>query len=353
MGMNVDFLIRGEAERSFPLLLNNLKRPENFKTIPGLVYREDGKLKINRPELIKDLDDLPLPSWDLIKPQEYPPSQHGAFFKKFPIAPIITTRGCPFACTFCNAPILSGNFIRKRSAESVLSEIKVLYYDFGIREIHIVDDNFTLDKKHAMSILRTILLSGLPISLAVPNGVRLNTLDEELLALMKKCGLYLISVGIESGSDKTLKRMRKALSIKLIKKKLTLINNMGIDIAGFFIIGFPDETEEDIKTTINFALQLPLLRANYFTFLPLPKTPIYEELKTRGEINNIISSKLLFECTPYVPRGMTHRKLRNLQREAFLRFYLRPGILIRNILQIKSPKHFWYLMRRFYHWVIM
>ncbi|MBA3066770.1 B12-binding domain-containing radical SAM protein [bacterium] len=353
MGSNVDFLIRGEAERSFPLLLNNLKQPENFKTIPGLVYRESGELKINHPELIQDLDELPLPSWDLIKPQEYPPAQHGAFFKKFPIAPIITTRGCPFACTFCTAPILSGNFIRKRSAESVLSEIRVLYYNFGIKEIHIVDDNFTLDKNHAMSILKTIRSSGLPISLAVPNGVRLNTLDEELLDLMKKCGLYLISVGIESGSDKTLKRMQKALSVNLIKKKLTLIDNMGIDIAGFFIIGFPDETADDIKTTINFSLQLPLLRANYFTFLPLPKTPIYDELKAKGELNNIVSSKLLFECAPYAPRGMTHNSLRNFQREAFLKFYLRPRTLVRNLLKIKSLKHFCYLVKRFYHWVVM
>ena len=353
MGPDVNFIIQGEAERSFPLLLDNMGDKEYCHKIPGLIYRRDGGLEVNPPELISDLDSLPLPAWDLINPQDYPPAQHGAFFKKFPIAPIITTRGCPFPCSFCTAPILSGRNIRKRSPGMVLKEIQLLYDKFGIREIHIVDDNFTLDKKHAVSILRGIISSGLNISLAFPNGVRLNTLDEELLELMKESGAYLISVGVESGSDKTLRRMNKMLSIDVIKKKIALIRKKKIDIAAFFIIGFPAERVGDINETIKLSLDLPLLRANYFTFLPLPMTPIYYELKEKGEIGDIKSSELLFECAPYAPVGLTHDGLRNLQRKAFLRFYLRPGILIRNLLQVKSPKHCWYLLKRFYHWVVM
>lgn len=348
-----DYLLRGETEESFPLFIEKLEgrcAPEN---IPGLVWRENGALRVNELRPIEDINALPLPSWDLINPQEYPPAQHGAFFNKFPIAPIVTTRGCPFACGFCTAPILSGKRMRKRGAESVMAEIELLYHKFGIREIHIVDDNFTLDKAHAVSILKKIIESKLPISLAFPNGVRIGTLDSELLDLMKQAGTYLISVGIESGSDKTLKRMNKQLDVAMIREKVALIKKKGIDLAAFFILGFPDETLEDMRETINFSLELPLLRANFFTFLPLPMTPVTLRLIETGEIGHMDVDGLIFQKVPYAPRGVTREQLRNLQREAFLRFYLRPKTMIRNIMQVRSPTHFGYLAKRFYHWIVM
>jgi radical SAM superfamily enzyme YgiQ (UPF0313 family) len=143
-GNGVNFLFCGEVEKSFPLFLEKLKNGGSFKDVKGLVWQENGKTNLNQPELIEDLDSLSFPAWDLIKPQEYPPAQHGAFYKKFPIAPIITTRGCPFACSFCCAPLISGKKVRRRSIELVLKEIYLLYHNFGIREIHIVDDNFTI-----------------------------------------------------------------------------------------------------------------------------------------------------------------------------------------------------------------
>ena len=348
-----DYLLRGETEESFPLFLEKLGGRCAPEKVPGLVWRENGALRVNEMLPIQDINALPLPSWDLINPQNYPPAQHGAFFNKFPIAPIVTTRGCPFACGFCTAPILSGKKMRKRGADSVIAEIEMLYHKFGIREIHIVDDNFTLDKEHAVSILKRIIESKLPISLAFPNGVRIGTLDSELLDLMKQAGTYLISVGIESGSDKTLKRMEKQLSVALIREKVALIREKGIDLAAFFILGFPDETVEDMRETIKFSLELPLLRANFFTFLPLPMTPVTLKLIASGEIGQMDVEGLIFQKVPYAPKGVTREQLRSLQREAFLKFYLRPGIMLRNIMQVRSLTHFGYLAKRFYHWIVM
>ncbi len=351
LGPGVDYLLRGETEESFPLFLENISDKKAFPEIPGLVWRDGGKLRVNPAKLVADINALPFPAWSLIKPQEYPPAQHGAFFKQFPIAPIITTRGCPFSCSFCAGPVLSGTVIRMRSAESVMKEIELLYGDFGIREIHIVDDNFTLNKGHAVSILKKIIDSKLPISLAFPNGVRLNTLDEELLELMKKSGVYLVTVGIESGSDETLKRMDKQLTVKLIREKVELINRKGIDIAAFFIVGFPGDTECDIRKSIELSLELPLLRAQYLAFLPLPMTPAREMLEKSGEIGSIDISDLMFQNVPYAPKGMTRRQIKNMQREAFLRFYLRPRVLLKNLRQVGSLRHIWYLAKRVYHWM--
>ncbi|OGR63042.1 MAG: hypothetical protein A2X31_00575 [Elusimicrobia bacterium GWB2_63_22] len=347
------YLLRGETEESFPLFLDLLGGKGSPEAVPGLVWAENGGVRVNDMRPIADINALPQPSWDLINPQEYPPAQHGAFFDKFPIAPIITTRGCPFACGFCTAPILSGRHMRKRSADTVMAEIELLYHKFGIREIHIVDDNFTLDKAHAVSILKRIIASGLPISLAFPNGVRLGTLDDELLDLMKQAGVYLISVGIESGSDRTLKRMDKQLSVALIREKVALIKSKGIDLAAFFILGFPDETVAEMRETIKLSLELPLLRANFFTFLPLPMTPVTLKLIETGEIGHMDVDGLIFQKVPYAPRGVTREQLRNLQREAFLRFYFRPGVMLRNLAKIRSLTHFGYLAKRFYHWIIM
>jgi radical SAM superfamily enzyme YgiQ (UPF0313 family) len=119
------------------------------------------------------------------------------------------------------------------------------------------------------------------------------------------------------------------------------------------VIGFPGETKEDIEQTIRFSLKLPLIRANYFDFLPLPGTPIYYELEQKGELAKIDWKQFHFMTAPYAPVGMTREQLRNYQRRAFFRFYLRPRILVKNILGIKSFLHFKYLLRRFYHWLIM
>lgn len=348
-----DYLFIGEAEASFPQFLEQVNGGSAFSNVPGLCWRNNGQIVKNPPAaLLSDLDKLPILSWDLIKPEEYPPAQHGAFYKNFPIAPIITTRGCPYRCSFCSAPVLSGGKIRKRAVSSVMEEIFLLYKTHGIREIHIVDDNFSCDKNHAKSILQAIIDSGMKISLAFPNGLRIETLDDELVGLMKKCGVYLISLGIESGSDRILGLMNKSLKVGTTVMKVELIRNSGIDMAGFFVLGFPGETEKDIEETIELSIRLPLIRANYFDFLPLPGTAIYKELLQKGELSHIDWEHFFFMSAPYSPAGITRERLRQLQKKAFWRFYMRPKIIIKNISQIQSPRHFWYLLKRFYRWVL-
>ncbi len=354
-GKDLDYLFQGEAETGFRKFLDKLDGGKNidFKDISGLAWRENGKVRLNDKSFIENIDALGMPAWDLIKPQEYPEAQHGAFFKKFPIAPVIATRGCPFSCTFCAGSLISGKKVRKRSPSNILAEIKTLYGDYGIREFHIIDDNFTFDKEFAKDFLRNLKKLNFDISWAVPNGIRIDTLDDELLSLMKETGLYLISLGIESGSDRVLGLMKKNTTIGQIKRSVKLIRKHGIDIAGFFILGFPGETAEDIKKTIAFSLELDLIRANFFTYLPFPGTESFEALKREKKLNKIDLKKFYFMNATFTPEGMDKNTLKSLQRKAFLKFFLRPRIFARNLTQIKSFRHFKFLFGRFFRWLLL
>jgi radical SAM superfamily enzyme YgiQ (UPF0313 family) len=354
-GGDLDYLFTGEAERGLPLLLERLEsgKTTELEEVDGLAWRDGDTVRVNPKRFVEDLDSLGMPAWDLIRPESYPEAQHGAFFKKFPIAPVIVTRGCPFGCTFCAGNIVSGRRIRKHSASFMLTQIKHLYDDYGIREFHIVDDNFTFDKEYAKGFLRRLVSLNLDISWATPNGVRIDSLDGELLDLMKSSGLYLISLGIESGSDRVLGLMRKSTTVDRIREGIDLIRSRGIDIAGFFIVGFPGETKEEIRQTIDFSLKLDLIRANYFTYLPFPGSASYRGLEDSGELKGVDWEKFYFMNAAYVPKGLTRGELKGLQRKAFMRFYFRPRIFWKNISGIRSRRHLSFLFKRFFHWIVM
>ncbi len=351
---NLDFLFVGESETGFPRLADSLADGrKDLRDVPGLVWREGGFIRTNPRVFIDDLDRLGLPAWDLIRPQDYPEAQHGAFFRQFPIAPIMVTRGCPYLCAFCAGGVVSGKKIRRRSIGHVLNEIRLLHDDFGIREFHIIDDNFTMDGAYVKEFLKCLKRLDLGMSWAVPNGVRMNTLDEEMLGLMKETGLYLVSLGIESGSDEVLRSMKKSITTSKIRECVKRINDAGIDIAGFFILGFPGETVQTINETIRFSLELKLMRANFFTYLPFPGSDSYRELEASGELKDVDWKRFYFMTAAYVPKGMARKTLKALHRLAFAKFYLRPHIIIYHIRSVMSLRHFLFLFRRFLNWLVV
>ncbi|MFC1576803.1 B12-binding domain-containing radical SAM protein [Candidatus Omnitrophota bacterium] len=350
---SLDYLFIGEAEVGFSRLMDALQEKRtDLSGIPGLAWRKAGAIRKSAQVFTDDIDSLGLPAWDIIRPETYPESQHGAFFKKFPIAPVMITRGCPFSCTFCAAGVVSGKKVRKRSIDSVLGEIRLLYDDFGIREFHIIDDNFTMDKAYAKEFLKRLKALSLDISLAVPNGVRMDTLDEEMLILMKEAGLYLISLGIESGSDRILRLMKKSISTSKIRECVKMINDSGIDAAGFFILGFPGDTIWSMLKTLSFSLQLDLARANFFTYLPFPGTESYRQLKEAGELDNVNWEEFYFTNASYCPPGVSRRKLKALHRFAFARFYMRTNIVLYQIRSVQSLRHFLFLAKRCFRWIV-
>jgi radical SAM superfamily enzyme YgiQ (UPF0313 family) len=364
-----DFAFQGEAEIGLPQLLTELEAqrsklkgqgspftfhlsPLTRKEIPGLIYRSGNEIETNPPLFYDNLDDFGFPAWDLIQPQDYPPAPHGGFFRQFPVAPLNISRGCPCDCSFCSVNKISGKKIRYRNLESVIEEIRLLQNRHHVKEIHIIDDNFTWDRPFVLRFCDALIKNNLALSWTCPNGVRVDTLDRELLKAMKKAGCYSLSVGIESGSDHILQYLKKNISRDYIKSKIDLIKDARMDAIGFFILGFPSETKEDMLNTIQFSLALGLKRAQFILFHPFPGSEIYGQLNLPLENKNNHSSSSTYADPAFVPVGISIPELKNIQRSAFLKFYLRPKAFLSLIAGIKSMRHLLYLLKRIKRWLL-
>ncbi len=343
-----DYAVVGEAEIGLPLLMRRLLGGEKIarEEIPGLVWRGEHGLNGNKRAHVADLDSIGFPAWDLMPPNTYPDAPQGAFYKQFPIAPLASSRGCPYRCAFCGSPVNMSNRLRFRSLPHVFAEMQLLRDRYGVKEFHFVDDMFNASRNRVRQFCEILESKHWEISYTFPNGLRLNTLDAEMLSSMKKTGAYAFTVGIESGSQRILDAMNKKLTVEMIREKVTLVKNAGLEPSGFFLLGFPGETKQDMEMTLQLAKSLPLKRAHFSNFLPLPGTEATRKLIESGEIELPDWNELTYSKVPYAPRGVTKSELKAFQRRAFLEFHLRPRILLKMLTEIRSPFHLWSIVRR-------
>ncbi len=357
-----DYGFKGDAEKGFSLFCDLIERAggngllsnaDELRKIPGLIWQaqQTGLVHVNPLWVPLDMDEIPLPAWDLMPPNFYPMSPHAAFMKNFPVSPMMVSRGCPFDCTFCASFITKGRQVRYRSIDNVIEEIKLLISDYGIKEIQFIDDNFTLKRSYVRDLCQRIIDEKLEFSWCCPNGVRLDTLRPKMLGLMKQAGCYSLSVGIESGSQRVLDFTKRDTAKRMIRSRVEMINEAGIDTVGFFILGFPTETPIEMEETIQFALSLDLERANFMNYHPFPGTESWHYLKHAGELDRVNPHSQSFAEVAYVPRGMTRSKLKSYQRQAFLRFYLRPRQLKGLVGGIKNFEHGWFVLKRIARWM--
>ena len=352
----LDFAFRSEAEEGLLALLTLIESEgvtnESLSKVKNLIWRNGDQIVANPVTYIADVGKLGMPAWELMPPDTYPKSPFSAFYKRFPVAPIITSRGCPYKCTYCQASLMSGKRMRYRPVSLVVEEIRYLQENYGVKEFQIIDDNFTLNRKYVMDFCNAIISNRIDITWTCPNGVRLDTLNDEMIEAMKSSGCYIISAGIESGSDRILKYVKKHETTDIMMNSVRMIQKHGIDVVGFFILGFPTESVEEMRKTIKFSKDLGLLRANFLLFHPIPGTEIYTMLNHTGELANINYNANSFAEVAYIPKGMTKDKLKNIQRKAFLSFYLRPKQFISLMSNIRSYNHLSYILRRVYRWLI-
>jgi anaerobic magnesium-protoporphyrin IX monomethyl ester cyclase len=314
-----DYIICGEGELSLYELAAALKNQQPVSGIAGVISQKNRQLK-KRP-LISGLDTLPFPDWQQMDPRKYKKAPHGGLVKSFPVAPITSTRGCPFECSFCASPKLWDKSIRFRSPENVVDEIAYLVKEFKVREIHFEDDNLTLKRSHIEGICNLILKRKIKVNWATPNGVRVDTLDPELLRLMKKSGCYFIAFGIESGSQEILDRINKKTRLDIIEKAVTMASRAGIVTQGFFIFGLPGETAATVKQTIAFAKKLPLDKAQFLLLDVLPGSQLWEKLSGQRSAGWSLRS---YQQTTWVPEGISRQELDIAPAVAFRSFFFRP-----------------------------
>jgi radical SAM superfamily enzyme YgiQ (UPF0313 family) len=339
----LDFVVKGEGEEALSQITQHCLAgtlESNLTTIPNLVYRSDGRC-IRNPTRWINVDDWGAPAWDLIRPDRYPPFQHGGSHKGKLVAPILTSRGCPYPCTYCAGHLLTGKKIRLRSIQNVVDEVEYLQKEFGVDEFLIEDENFSFYREHTLTFIDEIQRRGIRCHFSFPNGLHMDKLDEEIIVRLREIGTYRVNVGIESGSKKTLQRIKKNWDLDTCVKQIKCLKRYGIEVRGFFILGFPDETLEDMRQTVQFALRCGVDTAYFQNFLPLPGTEAFNVLLERGELSLKDFNWAIFSSNvgqyPYSPRGISSAELGRVIRLAYLRFYLRPRQVFLVLRYMTSP----------------
>jgi len=351
-------IVRGEGEIVFSNIAKNFKNKKKIKSISGTIIRKsNGEIKINKPaEYIKNLDEIPFPARHLLPMEKYlkQPLNFIANMRK-PTTEIITSRGCPFNCIFCSIHTVWGRKWRARSAKNVVDELENLKKKYGIKEFRFFDDNMTWDKKRIIEICDEIIKRKLNIKWDTPNGIAIATLNEEVLKKMKQAGYYKIIMGIESGSKKTLSFIRKPVSLKHAKKIINLCNKIGIWTWSTFVIGFPDETREDIEKTIDFAKKSGLNFVTFYVAQPYPGTEMYDIYEKKGLLKGGVKSNSNVTNTQYDTNQFSAKELNELLKKAYSEFiryrivsYLNPVKFYKEFLnRIQNFEDLKYVFRMF------
>ncbi len=324
----IDFIVRGEGEITFKELVDTLAKNGDPENILGLSINTAEKVKNNLPRpLIKDVDSIPFPSYDLL-----PMDKYQADGMKF--GTIITSRGCPFNCIFCSSSLQFGKQWRGHSDKRVIEELKLLYEKYGRREIEFLDDTFTLNRPRAIRIAKRIREEGLDISWSASS--RVDLFNSDVAEALKYGGCHTVYFGIESGSQKTLdfigKRITPEQSMRAVKNAKT----KKLHALGSFVIGFPEETKEDVKKTIKFSKKVGVDYAQFTIATPYPGTRLWDYA---------ISRKLIFtydwrKYTTLDPvmklMNFSSEEIKKLLRWAYISFYMRPMYLINDLITQKG-----------------
>ncbi len=312
----IDYLVTGEGEKA----MLELAAGEEEQNIQGLVFRNPGR-SICENNLRTDLcclDQLPFPAYHLL--ENFPASFEGALFNfpKFPVATIISSRGCVYQCSYCDRSVYRQSF-RFNSAQYLYEQMSWLKKDFGVRHIFFYDDLFTFNRPRIVELCQ--LLQRKPLGMSFNCAAHLGHLDPELLRLLKSAGCWMVSLGLESADPQILARHKNKIDLKTVEETVKTIQKSGLRAKGLFMMGLPGETEASIRATVNFIGKLKLDDMNMTKFTPFPGSPIYANIQAEG----IFEEKWpLMNCLNFVfiPKGIASReRLEQLYKQFIRKFY--------------------------------
>jgi anaerobic magnesium-protoporphyrin IX monomethyl ester cyclase len=322
----IDYLVVGEGEIAAGQLIERLFHQADVSDIKGIVYKkEDQVISTGRGDFIEDLNDLPMPAYDLISIEAYGNYARMSRTGSGKYMCIFSSRGCPYQCIYCHN--IFGKVFRCRSAENLFNEIKHLYDTYKICDFEIMDDIFNLDRNRLIEFCDRIIHSGMKLTFAFPNGMRGDILDREQLTKLRQAGTIFIAFAIETGSPRLQKLIKKNIQLDKIKKNIEIAHSLRIHTHGFSMIGFPGETLEEMKMTVDFLVSSKLHTFGMFAVMPFESTELAAMAK---EMNHIAVSDFSMNYHSKEFLNLTDvpsREVNRIRRQALLRFYLNPSRL--------------------------
>lgn len=334
----IDFCVVGEGEETLRELI--CTKEEQRQDVRSIVLRDDTGSAIftGTRETMLDLDSLPFP--DYTKLAGYPAVYKLPIFNypTVPNASCISSRGCPYACSYCDRSVFRRTF-RYNSADYMFRHVSYLHETFGIRHINFYDDQFTFQRQRVIDFCNKMIKSRLHMTFNC--AARAEHLDEELLRLMRQAGCWMISLGIETGDEDLLAQHRQNPDLHMMREKIDLIKNAGIRVKGLLMMGLPGETEQSILKSREYVYSLPLDDFNLAKFTPFPGSPIYSTIKKEGELLGTFHEKWEeMDCMKFqfIPGGIELESMEKLFIEFYKKHFQRPRIIWGYVTMIwKSP----------------
>lgn len=338
---SVDYAVIGEGEEIIRKLVQRLRDGgDDFSDIPGIAFKSGSGDPVQNPahELIQDLDTIPFPAYDLIDVTRYHTAPSKKLSNSSSTMNIMTSRGCVFDCIHCISKTTWKRRMRFRSPQNVADEMEYCINEFGVKEFNFMDDLFGINEKRVIEVCEEIAQRNLGAKWVA--FARTDTVTEPMLRAMKKAGCVQISMGIESGNQDVLDKMRKSLRLDQVRRGIALMKKHGFEVHSSFMLGNIGETKDTMQDTINFAKELDIDNATFFITSPYPGTDLYSVSLEGG----LITPQTPWE--EFIPLGtkqpllvqsqIPYETLIQYQKKAFREFYLRPRILIKKFVRIRS-----------------
>lgn len=330
----VDGAIPFEGEEAFCEVLDRLERGEGLEGVKGIYYRKNGEVAYTGPRpVIRDLDALPFPRRSVLDYHKY----YYVLGNAVTATSLISSRGCPYNCTFCNTP--GRGTWRYRTAANVVDEMEECVR-LGIGEIYFVDDTFNVRKDRVHQICEEIKRRQLKVSWNI--RARVNIIDEALVDNLLSAGCTRVHIGVEAGTDEGMKGLNKALTVEKVRRGFQVLKRSGITTVCYFMIGCPHErTAEDVYRTVDFAIELDPDYCLFGIMTPYPKTAVYELGVRKGILDPDHWKRFILNPRPgFKPQVwtefFTEEELEDLCERAFKRFYLRPKQMFRKLLEVRN-----------------
>ena len=323
-----DIAVVGEADLTIQDILKH-----DLANVPGIVFKKNGKAIANTPrEPIPDLDALPMPAWHLFKLDRY--KMPKLLCKKSRVAPIETSRGCPFRCNFCSRNVFGMRY-KYKSPDRVLKEFQYIK-ECGFEEVHVMDDMFTLLRPRAQKICERLAEEKNDVYINIMNGIRVNSVDRKMIETMKAANVYRASFGAESGNQKVLDDIQKGIKVEDIPNCFKMCREVGIETLGYFMLGFPADTEETMQDTIDLAKKADPDIAKVDICTPIPGTVLFDRYaKMNGVLKVTDWSNFIYHDPREVYNHPTLKweTIYKYYHKFYREFYFRPKYIARRLVK--------------------